>query len=29
MRLREAAVVCPRCGRGRSIWFRLIEPSLN
>ena len=29
MRLREAAVSCPRCGRQRSIWFRLVGPSLN
>jgi hypothetical protein len=29
MRLREAAVLCPRCGRRRSIWFRLVGPSLN
>jgi hypothetical protein len=29
MRLREAAVICPRCGSRRSIWFRLTGPSLN
>lgn len=29
MRLREAAVVCPRCGSRRSIWFRLAGPTLN
>jgi hypothetical protein len=29
MRLREAAVVCPCCGRRRSIWFRLVGPHLN
>jgi hypothetical protein len=29
MRLREAEVVCPRCGKQRSIWFRLVGPSLN
>lgn len=29
MRLREAATLCPRCGARRSIWFRLVGPSLN
>jgi predicted RNA-binding Zn-ribbon protein involved in translation (DUF1610 family) len=29
MRLREAEVACPRCGQRRSIWFRLVGPSLN
>ncbi len=29
MRLRQAEVVCPRCGAHRSIWFRLVGPSLN
>jgi hypothetical protein len=29
MRLREAATLCPRCGSRRSIWFRLVGPSLN
>jgi hypothetical protein len=29
MRLREVEVVCPRCGQRRSIWFRLVGPSLN
>lgn len=29
MRLREAVVRCPRCGRQRSIWFRLTGPALN
>jgi hypothetical protein len=29
MRLRQAEVVCPRCGKQRSIWFRLVGPSLN
>jgi hypothetical protein len=29
MRLRQAEVACPRCGTHRSIWFRLVGPSLN
>src|SRR5688572_32284742 len=29
MRLREAEVSCPRCGQHRSLWFRLVGPSLN
>ncbi|HTV17410.1 MAG TPA: hypothetical protein VMG12_02030 [Polyangiaceae bacterium] len=29
MRLREAEVSCPRCGKRRSIWFRLVGESLN
>ncbi len=29
MRLREALVICRRCGQRRSIWFRLVGPSLN
>lgn len=29
MRLREAAVSCSRCGARRSLWFRLMGPTLN
>jgi endogenous inhibitor of DNA gyrase (YacG/DUF329 family) len=29
VRLREALVRCPRCGTQRSMWFRLIEASVN
>lgn len=28
-RLREAAVSCSRCGVRRSLWFRLVGPSLS
>jgi hypothetical protein len=29
MRLREAEVSCSRCGARRSLWFRLMGPTLN
>jgi hypothetical protein len=29
MRLREVRVQCPRCAARRSIWFRLVGPSIN
>jgi len=29
MRLREVQASCPRCGKQRSIWFRLAGPTLN
>lgn len=29
MRLREAEVCCPRCGKRRSLWFRLVGESWN
>lgn len=29
MRLREARVICPRCGERRSVWFRLTGPTLS
>jgi uncharacterized C2H2 Zn-finger protein len=29
MRLREAVVICPRCGQRRSLWFRLTGSTLN
>jgi predicted Zn finger-like uncharacterized protein len=29
LRLREAEVSCPRCGKRRSLWFRLVALALN
>jgi endogenous inhibitor of DNA gyrase (YacG/DUF329 family) len=29
LRLREAEVSCPRCGKRRSLWFRLVAPAQN
>jgi hypothetical protein len=29
VRLREAKLRCRQCGRARSLWFRIVGPSLN